>query len=341
MADEESGAAADIGVVVAVDEKNDKEEQPDVSTTNNDDAYTAVAFPGCEVFSSWLGRAEEDLIKDASLDTFMGRYYKVEEDDTAEGGDIAAAADSTTQKEEIHANYELYDTPVWRARKRELIAKKMEELEKKPTRCCSRNKTTDVEVAMHELEKIRRYGSRILVIMVGVGMALLGYAIVSAADALHDVKINYAQTFMPDYVKGFGVHVGVSLMYITIAYIPVAYRPIVAGSGIDYAKAMLNGITVPECSSLITMFCKGVGIVFTSAASLPVGLEGPMIHSGLCLGANAWRIVPKNVASFDTLFSDRSRRDFAAIGTSAAVAGKDVLTIEYHARSILFVATNS
>eukprot|EP00975_Prorocentrum_lima_P031126 6535687-Prorocentrum_lima.AAC.1 len=79
-------------------------------------------------------------------------------------------------------------------------------------------------------------------------MAVIGFAIVSAADGLHDVKINYAQTFMPDYRKGFAVHVGISLLYVTIAYIPVAYRPIVAGSGIDYAKAILNGITVPEAS---------------------------------------------------------------------------------------------
>lgn len=333
MGDEETGSSTAAGAVAlavakAADE-DDWDEQPGKSVTSvtrnnvlpDDASYTAVAFPGCEVFSSWLGRAEEDPVKDASVDAFMGRYYKVEEDDTERG--TAAASVTSSKQESIHSNYELYDTPVWRARKRELIAKKLEDLKEKPVRC-SRNATGEVDlgVAVHELEKIRRYGSRVLVILIGVGMALIGFAIVSAADALHDVKINYAQTYFPNMVKGFGAHVGISLLYITAAYIPVAYRPIVAGSGIDYAKAMLNGINVPECAGLVTMLCKGVGIVFTSAASLPVGLEGPMIHSGLCLGANAWRIIPRNVPSFDTLFSDRSRRDFAAIGTSAGVAGE-------------------
>ena len=45
-----------------------------------------------------------------------------------------------------------------------------------------------------------------------------------------------------------------------------------------------------------------------------------MIHNGLCLGANIWRLVPRNVPAFDHIFSDRARRDFAAIGTSAGVA---------------------
>jgi H+/Cl- antiporter ClcA len=149
---------------------------------------------------------------------------------------------------------------------------------------------------------------------------MIGFAIITAAQTLHDLKINYAQTFMPDYSKGYGVHVGISLIYIVAAFIPVAYKPIVGGSGIDYAKAMLNGITVPESASLTTLVCKAVGVVFTSAASLPVGIEGPMIHCGLCLGANVWRIIPRSVPMFDTLFSDRSRRDFAAIGTAAGVA---------------------
>lgn len=350
MEDEETGsstAARVMAVATAAVEEDDWEEQPTTAgeksvkkcvmppnddlpgevkdDDDDDDIYTAVAFPGCDLFSSWLGRAEEDPVKDASLDAFMGKYYnKVEEDET-EGGGVAAAASVTISKHEsIHSNYELYDTPVWRARKRELLAKKLETLKEQPVRC-SRIATGEVNLevtAHHALEKIRRYGSRVLVIMIGIGMALIGYAIVSAADALHDVKINYAQTFFPNYLKGFGAHVGLSLLYVTVAYLPVAYRPIVAGSGIDYAKAMLNGINVPECAGLVTMLCKGVGIVFTSAASLPVGLEGPMIHSGLCLGANAWRIIPRNVPSFDTLFSDRSRRDFAAIGTSAGVAGE-------------------
>ena len=323
MSDEEAGDAAADAVSAA-----SWEEHPSSSTLQQPyvyNVYTAVAFPGCEVFSSWLERAKEDQVKDASLDAFMGRYYKVE--DATEGGDATEGSNVVKDPVDfIHADYQLFDTPVWRARKRDLITKKLDELKNKKQRRCARNRNgqADLGQAVHDLDRIRRYGSRVLVIMIGIGMALIGYAIISAADALHDVRTDYVQSLLPDFGKGFVAHVGIAVAYITVAYIPVAYKPIVAGSGIDYAKAILNGVNVPEASTFVTLVCKAVGIIFTSAASLPAGLEGPMIHNGLCLGANAWRIVPRNIPAFDHLFSDRSRRDFAAIGTSAGVAGKAV-----------------
>lgn len=339
-ADEESGAAANIVVDAVVEEGVEEEERSALSSSDESSnnkkyngVYTKEDFPGADAFASWLGRAGVDPEKDHSVDAFMGKLYVMNDtsDNTAAVEEVNETKAAVNTKH--NADYQLYDTAVWRERKRDQIARTMGKMNDHregggnpldPRRWRWRHQESDATVdagkATSELEMIRRYGTRTLVILIGVVMALIGYAIVHASDYLHELKINYALSYMPDAVKGFGIHVGISLMYITIAFIPVAYCPIVAGSGIDYAKAILNGIQVPETTTLTTLFCKGFGIVFTSAASLPVGIEGPMIHSGLCLGANAWKVIPRSFHSFDTLFGDRARRDFAAIGTAAGVA---------------------
>ena len=269
MSDEEAGAAAAAADDVEESAASSREEE---QPSAYKDVYTAVAFPGCEVLSSWLERAEEDPAKDAELDAFMGRYYKVE-DATVGGDDSIEGSNAAKDKVDvIHSDYELFDTPVWRARKRELITNKLDDLKNKPRRCArNRDGVADLGMAVDDLDRIRRYGSRFLVIMIGVGMALIGYAIVSAADALHNLRFNYEQSLAPDMGLGFVAHIGIALVYVTIAYIPVAYKPIVAGSGIDYAKATLNGVNVPESATFLTLICKAIGIVFTSAAALPAG----------------------------------------------------------------------
>lgn len=353
-ADEESGAV-DADAMVEEEEQRSSaslSSSSDESSNNNkyNGVYTKEDFPGADAFASWLGRAGVDPEKDHSVDAFMGKLYVMNDTNDSQLAfknisNNESDADNSVEVEEVNetkasavntkhnADYQLYDTAVWRERKRSQIAKYMGKVNDHrerggnsldPRRWRWRHQESDATVdagkATSELEKIRRYGTRILVILIGVIMALIGYAIVNASDYLQKVKINYAQSHMPDWLKGFGIHVGISLVYITIAFIPVAYCPIVAGSGIDYAKAILNGVNVPETTTLTTLFCKAFGIVFTSAASLPVGIEGPMIHSGLCLGANAWKVIPRSVHSFDTLFGDRARRDFSAIGTAAGVA---------------------
>lgn len=46
------------------------------------------------------------------------------------------------------------------------------------------------------------------------------------------------------------------------------------GSGIAEAKATLNGVITPNCTSLLTALCKGLSVIMSVSASLPAGLEG-------------------------------------------------------------------
>lgn len=100
--------------------------------------------------------------------------------------------------------------------------------------------------------------------------------------------------------------------------------PVAAGSGIPQIKCYLNGIKVPEVVRLRTLFTKVVGIIFSVSGGLPVGKEGPMVHSGsvVAAGVSQGRSVTTNVNSplFKHFRNDRERRDFVCAGAAAGVS---------------------
>lgn len=65
----------------------------------------------------------------------------------------------------------------------------------------------------------------------------------------------------------------------------VWYEPASGGSGIPEVKCFLNGIDMPRLLTVPTLICKLVGITFSVAAGFPIGMEGPMVHSGSIVGA--------------------------------------------------------
>ena len=52
------------------------------------------------------------------------------------------------------------------------------------------------------------------------------------------------------------------------------------GSGIPHIKAYLNGVNVPKLLRIETLSCKVMGVILSVVGGMPVGKEGPMIHSG-------------------------------------------------------------
>ena len=108
--------------------------------------------------------------------------------------------------------------------------------------------------------------------------------------------------------------------------------PVAAGSGIPQIKCFLNGIDLPRVVRIKTFICKVVGVTFSVAAGLPVGKEGPMVHSGsvVATAVSQGQIIPNcwwGSGGTDTSFSkfsdfrnDREKRDFVACGAAAGVA---------------------
>lgn len=87
-------------------------------------------------------------------------------------------------------------------------------------------------------------------------------------------------------------------------------EPMSGGSGIPEVKIFLNGINLPRINDLKTGVCKILGVVGSVSAGLPVGKEGPMVHSGSVVAAQV---------SKSTVRDDKTRRDFVACGAAAGV----------------------
>ena len=114
-------------------------------------------------------------------------------------------------------------------------------------------------------------------------------------------------------------------LFATIASLFVWIEPVAAGSGIPEIKCFLNGIDLPRIVRVKTLLCKVIGVTFSVAAGLPVGKEGPMVHSGAVVAAGIsqgktkfWG-VDTSFSKFSDFRNDREKRDFVACGAAAGV----------------------
>jgi H+/Cl- antiporter ClcA len=103
-------------------------------------------------------------------------------------------------------------------------------------------------------------------------------------------------------------------------------EPVSGGSGIPEVKCYLNGIDLPRVVRVKTLICKVIGVTFSVAGGLPVGKEGPMVHSGAVVAAGisqgktrCWG-VDTSFSKFSDFRNDREKRDFVACGAAAGVA---------------------
>jgi H+/Cl- antiporter ClcA len=111
------------------------------------------------------------------------------------------------------------------------------------------------------------------------------------------------------------------VLYAAIASLFVWWEPASGGSGIPEIKCFLNGIDLPGVVTVKTLFAKVVGVSFSVAAGLPLGKEGPMVHSGGVVGAVISQ-VPGSLCGVDTsdFRNDKEKRDFTACGAAAGIA---------------------
>eukprot|EP00040_Diaphanoeca_grandis_P027493 m.156607 g.156607 ORF g.156607 m.156607 type:complete len:819 (-) comp31009_c0_seq1:30-2486(-) len=114
--------------------------------------------------------------------------------------------------------------------------------------------------------------------------------------------------------------INVPLVYFAV-WITTKYAPKAAGSGIAEVKCYLNGIRTKGWFNIETYVVKLLGVSANVVANMPVGKEGPMIHTGAIIGAGLSQGNFKFL-SFPTHWfqNDFSKRDFAAVGAAAGLA---------------------
>ena len=110
-----------------------------------------------------------------------------------------------------------------------------------------------------------------VVVAIGVIMSVVSLCVSYASESLLDVKISWAlrQSAKGSQLgTGFAIFLGMNLLFAVCAFLPVAYRVNSAGSGIAEAKAVLNGVVIPQCTDLTTAACKAVSTI-SAVACLP------------------------------------------------------------------------
>ena len=76
---------------------------------------------------------------------------------------------------------------------------------------------------------------------------------------------------------------------IALAATATYFAPQAATSGLPPLKAFLNGVYVPSLLSFRTLIAKVVGVTLVVSTGLPLGREGPMVHTGAVVAARVTR----------------------------------------------------
>lgn len=167
-----------------------------------------------------------------------------------------------------------------------------------------------------------------LLIAVGVIIGCIGTAVQLVIEQLYQIKFGIANGFMSTNNKAsaFFSYLAFALFFALLASLLCVIEPYAAGSGIPEVKAYLNGVNLNKAMRWRVLFTKSIGMCFSVASGLPLGKEGPMIHTGSIVGA-AVSQGKSMTFGFDTswtkfqdLRNDRNKRDFVTYGAAAGVA---------------------
>ena len=168
----------------------------------------------------------------------------------------------------------------------------------------------------------------VLVVITGIVIGVMGFGVSNGINALTNFKFHTANSYLNDkkWANAFFSFLTISVTYALAAGCLCAIEPAAAGSGIPEIKAFLNGVNLNRIVRIKVLYTKVIGMILSVSSGLPLGKEGPMIHTGSIVGAAVSQ--GKTITfGFDTSWSkfqdlrnDKSKRDFVTFGASAGVA---------------------
>ena len=112
---------------------------------------------------------------------------------------------------------------------------------------------------------------------------------------------------------------------ILLASTATYFAPAAATSGLPALKAFLNGVNVPRLLASSTLIAKVVGVTLVVSTGLPLGREGPMVHTGAIVAARVTRskLVLSRKFRYITPIETRvpsAQRTWVGVGCAAGVA---------------------
>ncbi|ETV98314.1 hypothetical protein, variant [Aphanomyces invadans] len=170
----------------------------------------------------------------------------------------------------------------------------------------------------------------LLTLLIGVATAHVVILINLVTSSLVSWKFQMMQGLLGQEVAGTSMHGGSLLFFVACnvwcvgiaSVLTTFWAPASAGSGIPEIKSTLNGVHVKVWMSLDTLVCKVLGVILSVSGGLPVGKEGPMIHSASIIAAFfsskrsyqccGWRPI--------VFLQEKDVRDLVTCGAAAGVA---------------------
>jgi chloride channel 7 len=160
-----------------------------------------------------------------------------------------------------------------------------------------------------------------MIILLGVLCAAFGMIIHMGIFYMVDTRYSKTTNLMysGNWSDSFGSHVIFSLSFTLLAFSCVFMELSAVGSGIPEVKAFLNGVNLNNGFRIRTILARSFGVIFSVAAGLFVGPDGPLVNIGASLGAVVSRWYYK-LRPLDPVNPNIICRDFVTYGTAAALA---------------------
>jgi len=196
----------------------------------------------------------------------------------------------------------------------------------------------------------KKWATCALLLTIGLCVGTIAHLMALAIGEASDFKWDWVRksTDAERYVEGWARLIAVCAPLALLAALLTYWAPDAAGSGIPYVKSYLNGNGL-KLASFKTLVVKVVGISCCVTCGVPVGREGPMVHSGAVVAAVLTRVwahvvhwhlrVPPGINHAGVTHSaqvqermrraawtaggydnDRDRRNFVSMGAAAGVA---------------------
>ncbi|XP_073974772.1 chloride channel protein A-like isoform X7 [Rhodnius prolixus] len=172
----------------------------------------------------------------------------------------------------------------------------------------------------------------VVTLIVAFSISLCVMIILQVEHHYLDFKFDYLADYLEDYYAKpriqsfFPFYVG----WILFTLIPgmlsglltiMVIEPVSVGRGMPSIIGFLNGIQFQRMLSFKLLIAKVISTILMLMATLPAGIEGPIMYMGVILGVRVpmIRIPFKNVRCFKLLQNDREKRDMASVGIAAGV----------------------
>ncbi len=124
----------------------------------------------------------------------------------------------------------------------------------------------------------------LLTLCVSFGTAAVAVFVTFCTKRLTGLKFSMGRSMFDSNFSAFSITLLFTVFNIVCVILAVTFvcklESKAAGSGIPEIKCLLNGVKIPRVVRIRTLLAKVGGVIFSCASGLPVGKEGPMIHSG-------------------------------------------------------------